>query len=337
MSKDVRPDAVTPPPSAPAHPAEPSSPAPVAEVEAEPSSPAAVAEVRPEVETEANASSPAPAAPRAAVEVAMPASVLLDKKKKDKPKKDKAKKKDKTKKEDPKAEIVKDVALTDDQKEAIRLRAESRLKKEYERTVDARLRADMNVDEAELKALKKKLVKAQGSPERGIETWFRLASRNLYTRRQIVDTKSNILITVNSIILSVVLGTMSREIADQPHLAIAIVPLVVANLFSMAFAIFATKPRIAPGIFTPEEVQQHRVSLMTFDDFYKMGADDYDSAITKVLDDRDLLYGTIQRDIYSLGIDLSRRYQQIQRAYSVFLTGIVFATLLFGLTTYYLT
>ena len=57
----------------------------------------------------------------------------------------------------------------------------------------------------------------QGSPERGIETWFRLASKNLYTRRQIVDTKSNILITVNAIIISVVLGSLYPRLSEDSH------------------------------------------------------------------------------------------------------------------------
>lgn len=279
------------------------------------------------------------AAPPIGEPVTLESPVTEAKGKKKKKSKDKEKKKDKDKdKKEPAtsaAEPARELQLSDAQKEAARLRAEAKLKKEYERSVDAKLRAELEVDENELKDLKKKLTKVRGAPERGIETWFRLTSRNLYTRRQIVDTKCNILLTINSVILSVVLGTMSREIADQPHLAIAIVPLVVANLFSMSFAIFATRPHVATGVFTKEELEERRVSLMTFDDFYKMSEDDYDAAVHRILEDRDLLYGTIRNDIYTLGISLSRRYQQIQRAYSVFLTGVVFSTLLFGATSYY--
>lgn len=277
----------------------------------------------------------APASSEASVKAAEEQMTVEMRETDDAPKKKKKKKGEKKKKKDPSSAVTEDLRLSDEQKEAARLRAEARLKKEFERSVDAKLRAELAVDENELKALKKKLEKARGTPERGIETWFRLASRNLYTRRQIVDTKSNILLTINSVILSVVLGTMSREIADAPHLAIAIVPLVVANLFSMTFAIFATKPQMSTGVFTEQELAERRVSLMTFDDFYNMSEAEYDEAVARVIDDRDLLYGTIRNDIYTLGVDLSRRYQQITRAYSVFLTGVVFATLLFGATSYY--
>ena len=79
-----------------------------------------------------------------------------------------------------------------------------------------------------------------------------------------------------------------------------------------------------------DQLASHQVSLMTFDDFYAMPGGEYEYAVTQVMQDRDLLYATIQRDIYSVGIDLSHRYLAIQRAYGVFLGGIVMASLLFG-------
>ncbi len=206
-----------------------------------------------------------------------------------------------------------------------------RLEKKRKKLMDARLQEELKIDAKELLTLKKKLAKAEAFPARGIETWFRLASRNLYTRRQIVDTKANILITINAVILSVVLGTVYRELGDVPHFAYAIIPLVLANLFSIAFAILANKPRLRRGVFSEQDLRERCVSLMSFDDFYAMPADEYEQALDLIMEDRDLLYGTIKRDIYSLGVDLSGRYKHIQRAYGVFLFGIVFATVMFGL------
>ncbi len=192
-----------------------------------------------------------------------------------------------------------------------------------------------SVDEQDLKKKKKKtqkkLEKAAKSPERGIETWFRLASRNLYTRRKIVDSKASMLVTINALILSVVLGTVYENLSDDPHLVYAVVPLVLTNLISIAFAIFASKPRLQRGVFTEQDLLERRVSLMTFDDFYAMTAEEYEHAVDRVMQDRALLYGSMKRDIYRLGVDLSRRYINIQRAYGVFLFGIVLATVMFGL------
>ncbi len=166
-------------------------------------------------------------------------------------------------------------------------------------------------------------------PERGIETWFRLASRNLYTRRQIVDTKSNILITVNAIIISVILGSLYPRLDEDPHLLWGIIPMVLADVISIAFAIMATRPKMAKGTFTKQDIETKKSALMTFDDFYKMPLADYEHAIDELMQNGVFLYKTITRDIHRLGVDLSKRYRNIQIAYNVFLTGLIVSVLAF--------
>ncbi len=189
---------------------------------------------------------------------------------------------------------------------------------------------ELSIDKEQLKALKKKLKKLEGYPEKGIETWFRITSKNLYTRRQIVDTKSNILITVNSIILSIILGSLYPLLDEDPHLLWAMVPMILTNLFSIAYAIFATRPVIASGKFTKEEIKQKKARLMTFDDFSQMPLEDYEWAVDEMMQDRGFLYDTMKRDIHQLGVDLRRRYQFIKIAYNIFLTGITISILAFG-------
>ena len=119
----------------------------------------------------------------------------------------------------------------------------------------------LDIEETKLKSLKKKLAKVESVPERGIETWYRLASKNLYTRRQIVDTKSNILITVNAIMISVVLGSLYPRLADDPHLIYGITPIIIGNLLSIAYAIFATRPSVGRGDFTETAVYSKKQTL----------------------------------------------------------------------------
>jgi len=200
-----------------------------------------------------------------------------------------------------------------------------------DKQVEVKLMAELGIDKAALKKLKKHLKKEKDKfPEKGIETWFRLTSKNLYTRRSIVDTKSNILVTVNSIIMSIVLGSLYSQLDQDPHLLWAIGPMVLTNITSMTFAIFATRPKIQKGTFSAEEINTGTAGLMTFDDFYKMPVEEYEIAITRIMEDRDFLYATIKRDIHRLGVDLSRRYSMIRISYDVFLVGIIFSIFMFG-------
>ena len=204
------------------------------------------------------------------------------------------------------------------------------LTKKEAKELDKVLQKELNIDKDKLKSLKKKLAKVEGFPERGIETWFRLTSKNLYTRRQIVDTKSSILITVNSIIISVVLGSLYTQLDDDPHLVFGIVPMIITNLISIAFAIFATRPALKKGQITKEKIKNKSASLMTFDDFYKVTEEEYEWAVEEMMTDRKFLYSTIKKDVYYLGVDLSHRYKYIQIAYNVFLVGLIISVLLFG-------
>ena len=199
-----------------------------------------------------------------------------------------------------------------------------------DKKIDKALMAEMKIDKEALKKLKKKLQKVEGMPERGIETWFRLASKNLYARRQIVDTKSNILVTVNSIIISVILGSLYTRLDENPHLVWAITPMIITNILSMAFAIFATRPKMGKGTFSSEEVQDGNVSLMTFDDFYRMPEGEYEQAIEKIMSDRKFLYKTIKKDIFHLGLELSKRYRNIRISYDIFLVGLIVSVWMFA-------
>jgi len=203
-------------------------------------------------------------------------------------------------------------------------------KKALKKLEEQALMDNLQVDADKLKNLQKKLAKVESIPERGIETWYRLASKNLYTRRQIVDTKSNILITINAIMISATLGSLYPLLGTEGHLIYGIIPLTVGNLVSIGFAIIATRPKLGAGTFSTSDVTQGKASLMTFDDYYKMPEQDYEKALEEMMQNREFLYSTIKRDLHHLGVDLSHRYSHIRIAYNVFLIGLIIGLMAFG-------
>lgn len=203
------------------------------------------------------------------------------------------------------------------------------IEKKKKKVIDAYLLQELGIDEANLKVLKKKLVKAEGNPERGIETWFRLASKNMYTRLQIVDTKANILITANAIILSVVLGTLYVRLEDDPHLIFAIAGLVLTNLGSISYAILATIPRHWNSFADSQEGNVE--DLLTFDDIHSKTLQEYQEAVTKVIEEKKTLYPSIITDVHRLAKILARKYKLITVSYLILLYGISISMVLFGL------
>ena len=206
---------------------------------------------------------------------------------------------------------------------------EGKRDKQQEKAMDKAIMADLGVDKDALKKLKKKLLKAESKPERGIETWFRLSSKNLHTRLQIVDTKANILITANAIIISVVLGSLYPRLDTDPHMIYAVAGIVLTNVFSIAFAILATVPKASSGAKVNRKMGV--ADLMTFEDFHHMPLNEYKDNVMSVLETGETLYPSIITDIHSLGVTLAKKYRLIRTSYLIFLYGIIISVILFGL------
>ncbi|MGG5903449.1 Pycsar system effector family protein [Sphingobacterium daejeonense] len=180
-----------------------------------------------------------------------------------------------------------------------------------------------------LKKQKKALTKLEveteklKKPERGIETMFRITSANSQRLSDMADNKSNILLTVNSIILSIVVAVLLKALDSNPHLIIPTVLLMSTSVSTMVLAILATIPKIPTGYFSEEEVKNKSVNLLFFGNFYKTKFDDYQGAMNKAMDDKDFLYGMLTKDVYSQGVVLGRKYQLLRYAYGIFMCGLV--------------
>lgn len=166
-------------------------------------------------------------------------------------------------------------------------------------------------------------------PDRGIETMFRVTSNNHQRLSDMADNKAHIMITTTSIIISVLLSVLLRKLEDNPHLIIPTLILLVVCVVTMVFSILATRPNLPPGTFSRSDVESRRVNLLFFGNFYRMSFEDYDDGMRQMMNDRDFLYGSLTRDVYSQGIVLGRKYRLLRKGYNVFMYGIIASVIAF--------
>lgn len=184
--------------------------------------------------------------------------------------------------------------------------------------------------EEEVIKLKSKLEKEKIlKPDRGIETMFRTTSQNHLMLSQMADNKANILITINSIILSVVVSVLVRKLEENPKLIIPTILLVAVCLTTTVFAILATRPNVSSGRFTREDIKNKKTNLLFFGNFHSMNIEDYEWSMKEMMKDGDYLYGSLIKDIYYLGIVLGRKYKFLRIAYNIFMFGFVISVLSF--------
>ncbi|MFK7973140.1 MAG: Pycsar system effector family protein [Bacteroidia bacterium] len=199
--------------------------------------------------------------------------------------------------------------------------------KAKQKMLDKALLSEMGVSKDELKKMKKKLAKAEGKPERGIETWFRLASKNLYARLAIVDRKANILISSNAIIISITLGSLYPRLMEDPHLIFAVGGMVITNVLSIAFAIMAAIPKASSK---RRGDKMEATDLMNFENFHVMPLESYKERVKETVADGNSLYDSIILDIHTLGVLLSKKYRLIRISFLVFMYGILLSVMAFA-------
>jgi hypothetical protein len=184
------------------------------------------------------------------------------------------------------------------------------------------LMEELNIDKDALKQLKKKLAKVSPRSERGVETLFRLLSKNQYTLNTMIDTKSNILISINALILSLILGTVMSQLNTDPHLIYPVIMILFTNLGSIAYAIFATRPELVHG-------KSEAKNLMFYGNFHDMEESEYVENVTSLMNEGDELYKTIAKDTYHLGKTMDRKFKLLRKSFNIFLIGIILSVLAF--------
>jgi len=170
-------------------------------------------------------------------------------------------------------------------------------------------------------------------PIRGVETMFRVSSSNHQRLSVMADNKAHIMISVNSIIVSVAIALVVRKLEDNRNLANLIIPtliLLAVNVVTIIYAVLATRPRIPNGLFTKEQLADKSVDLLFFGSFYNMNFEEYEAGMKLMMNDSDFLYSSLIRDIYSQGKVLGRKYRLLHIAYNVFMYGIVISVIAYA-------
>ena len=169
------------------------------------------------------------------------------------------------------------------------------------------------------------------SPERGIQTMYRVSMRNHLKLSDIADTKANILLSVNAIIISLLLTNLIPKL-DNPSNDYLIYPTGIFVLFSitsMIMSVLATRPNVTSGEFTKEDVRDKKVNLLFFGNFHKMKLPDYEWAIQELIKDQSYVYNTLTKDLYFLGLVLDKKYKLLRWTYTIFMIGIILSTIAF--------
>ena len=176
--------------------------------------------------------------------------------------------------------------------------------------------------------------KTKGNPKerstsRGVESMFRLTGNNQMRLSAIADKKANILISINSILISVSAVVASSKPSGTGDLIAPVIILFVASLLSLVFAILSCRPHLGNWKYSEKDIKERRVNLLFFGNFFRIPYPQYNEAMKEMMHDYDYLYSNMIRDQYSLGLSLTRKYKLLRMAYNIFMYGFILAAIIF--------
>ncbi len=164
------------------------------------------------------------------------------------------------------------------------------------------------------------------------ETLYKVAYRNQITLIQIADNKANIIISINTMIISSIIaitgyGLIANEVEYDKMNIIPISIIVLSCLISAILAIQAARPKLMRAKNT--EVSIEKSSLIFFGVIAKFSQAEYIEQMTNLISSDKEIYETMTIDLHNQGKILTRKYALLNHAYRIFMFGFILSVLIF--------
>ncbi len=189
------------------------------------------------------------------------------------------------------------------------------------------------IHQAYKKTIRKRTGKEFG---RGVDTLYRVTLRNHINLSRIADGKANMIISVNTLVLSILITAgVAGFSLDQMTLAsnleyiIPVMILMLTALFAIIFAVLSAVPKVSGIDFDEEDIKQHKVSLLFFGNFLKVEKERFVEHLRDLKKNQELLYDDLSRDLYNIGAVLKNKYRLLTIAYRIFIGGLILSFLVF--------
>ncbi|UCH65741.1 MAG: hypothetical protein JSW63_00990, partial [Ignavibacterium sp.] len=208
------------------------------------------------------------------------------------------------------------------------IKIEKQLKKLKKKNKDSKLKEEkIELDKQKIEN-KKKLDKGAG---RSIETMFRNTMRTHVSFSSMADTKANIMISVNTLILTILVTIMLRKLDTNPHLIIPTAMLTLTSLITLVYAILVTRPKVTEGTFTADDIKNKKANLLFFGNFYNMQLKDFIWGMNEMITDQEYLYDNMIKDFYYLGQVLGIKYKKLRICYTLFMYGVIVSVIAYAI------
>lgn len=177
---------------------------------------------------------------------------------------------------------------------------------------------------------------------RAVDTLYRVSFNNHIELSAIADGKANMMISINTIILSVIITVAGSGLTftsdyflTNIRFIIPIFILLIGSLSSVIFAILSAKPNVTKDKVEQKELKNSTKSILFFGNFVNMMLENFIAGLRELKKDQELLYDKMSIDLYQLGHVLAKKYRLLSFSYLIFMSGLILSVLSFVIIFFY--
>ncbi len=170
------------------------------------------------------------------------------------------------------------------------------------------------------------------SANSGARTMFKTALRNHIDLTSIADSKANLMLSVNAMIVTIGLPAFAKFLSGTTYLIVPGAIFLLTSVACMIVATLSTRPVKVDGETDLKQLKTGKTNLFFFGNFFNIPIDEYQTAIKEVVADRENLDSSFVNDLYYLGISLGHKFKLLRLCYLIFVVGLALAVLSFFVT-----
>ncbi len=156
---------------------------------------------------------------------------------------------------------------------------------------------------------------------RTIDTMFRTTMSNHVHLTVLADRKAALMISMNSIIISIMVSFLVSKFEAYPSLLLPTGLMAVVSLLTITFAILSTKPNTNQKKASDLPANPLSLDLLFFGDYLALTPDIYKRKMKELITNNDQLHDSMIDNIYIQGRVISRKFRLLKISYNIFMFG----------------
>ncbi len=162
------------------------------------------------------------------------------------------------------------------------------------------------------------------------ETTFRILLQEQMSLTALADSKANMMIQINGLIMSIMLASSSIILEARMWLRLPCASLASTALVSIVFAVLAARPKLLkPPAVSVEDVLSGKANILFFGNFGRIDEESFVSGMREMFNEDERVYAQMARHMHAVGKVVLGKFRLLRISYTVFLGGLFLSGALF--------